>query len=285
MDANELPVDPISLIGPEAITERQREVARLVAGGLTNGQIAQELGITLDGAKFHVSGLLTRLGLRQREEVAEWYRAHFGRAARVRAQARRLLALPTLGWIGAASTAGGVIAVAVVMLVVRGGAIAPEVAAPRYDPFVQEWEISRADQETEYATLDWNSCEEWTYEVHDTAGTILASTRGEVRADGSCGIPGFWFLPIDSYRGNPDPRDTELTPYSYERTLQRPCAETEGSTPTSVLPPDFCAAPDDTFEDRVLVEFDPATEIPMSYTQYVDGIVMEAHRATSLSIK
>jgi hypothetical protein len=50
VDANELPAGPISLIAPEAIRERQREVARLVAGGITNGQIAQELGVTLDGA-------------------------------------------------------------------------------------------------------------------------------------------------------------------------------------------------------------------------------------------
>ncbi len=56
------------------ITDRQREVARLVAAGRTNEQIADDLGISLAGAKYHVSELLGRLGLARREEIAEWYR-------------------------------------------------------------------------------------------------------------------------------------------------------------------------------------------------------------------
>ena len=52
------------------VTPRQHEVARLVARGLTNPQIAEELGITLDGAKYHVAELLTRLDLFSRAEIA-----------------------------------------------------------------------------------------------------------------------------------------------------------------------------------------------------------------------
>jgi DNA-binding CsgD family transcriptional regulator len=93
-----------------AVTERQREVARLVAEGLDNPSIAAELGISLAGAKYHVSELLGRLDLGSREEIGDWYRQqktpHGGR--------RRL---GGLGWLlGAASgaAAGGVAAVAIV---------------------------------------------------------------------------------------------------------------------------------------------------------------------------
>lgn len=43
------------------LTPRQREVLELVARGKTNPEIAETLGITLDGAKFHVSEILDRL--------------------------------------------------------------------------------------------------------------------------------------------------------------------------------------------------------------------------------
>lgn len=58
--------------GARDLTERQREVARLVADGLTNAEIGERLGISLDGAKYHVSELLTRLNLERREQVGEW---------------------------------------------------------------------------------------------------------------------------------------------------------------------------------------------------------------------
>ncbi|MPZ98086.1 MAG: hypothetical protein GEU80_01920 [Dehalococcoidia bacterium] len=58
---------------PSKVTRRQREVARLVAEGRTNPEIADALGISLDGAKYHVSELLTRLNLERREGIAEWY--------------------------------------------------------------------------------------------------------------------------------------------------------------------------------------------------------------------
>jgi DNA-binding NarL/FixJ family response regulator len=45
----------------DILTARQCEVLQLVARGYTNPQIAQELGITLDGAKFQVSEILSRL--------------------------------------------------------------------------------------------------------------------------------------------------------------------------------------------------------------------------------
>lgn len=57
------------------VTERQWQVAELVALGYPNQHIADELGLSLPGVKYHVSELLHRLALSRREEVADWYRA------------------------------------------------------------------------------------------------------------------------------------------------------------------------------------------------------------------
>jgi DNA-binding CsgD family transcriptional regulator len=53
-----------------SLTGREREVLDLVRVGLTNEEIAGRLGITLDGAKYHVSQILAKLGVASREEAA-----------------------------------------------------------------------------------------------------------------------------------------------------------------------------------------------------------------------
>lgn len=95
--------------GPAAVTERQREVASLIAEGMTNPQIAETLGITLDGAKHHVSQLLVRLDLQRREEIADWYRNEVSR------RRLSLLSLPPLLLLS-----GGIAAVVVAIVVVAG---------------------------------------------------------------------------------------------------------------------------------------------------------------------
>lgn len=57
---------------PEVLTPREQQVLDLLRQGLTNPQIADRLGITLDGAKYHVSEILGKLGVSSREEAAEW---------------------------------------------------------------------------------------------------------------------------------------------------------------------------------------------------------------------
>jgi DNA-binding CsgD family transcriptional regulator len=52
-----------------ALTARERQVLALIRVGLTNEEIAQRLGITLDGAKYHVSQILSKLGVATREEA------------------------------------------------------------------------------------------------------------------------------------------------------------------------------------------------------------------------
>ena len=60
------------------LTRRQEEVLRLIAEGLTNAEIGERLGISLDGAKWHVSEVLTRLDVDTREEAADYWRAQRG---------------------------------------------------------------------------------------------------------------------------------------------------------------------------------------------------------------
>ncbi len=59
---------------PDVLTPREWEVLALVREGCTNDQIAERLGITLDGAKYHVSQILAKLGVSSREEAAAWRR-------------------------------------------------------------------------------------------------------------------------------------------------------------------------------------------------------------------
>jgi len=54
------------------LTARQREVAVLVARGLTNSQIASQLVVSKGTVANHVEHILNRLGLRSRTQIAVW---------------------------------------------------------------------------------------------------------------------------------------------------------------------------------------------------------------------
>ncbi|MFK8023074.1 MAG: LuxR C-terminal-related transcriptional regulator [Ilumatobacter sp.] len=54
------------------LTGREIDVARLVARGMTNGQIAEELFIARKTVSTHVSHILTKLDMASRTEIATW---------------------------------------------------------------------------------------------------------------------------------------------------------------------------------------------------------------------
>jgi DNA-binding CsgD family transcriptional regulator len=58
--------------GLTLLTPREREVARLVSRGLTNREIAEELGIAAATATLHVEHVRGKLGFRSRAQVAVW---------------------------------------------------------------------------------------------------------------------------------------------------------------------------------------------------------------------
>src|SRR5699024_1443535 len=55
------------------MTEREREVAALVADGHSNRSIAERLVVSQSTARFHVSNILRKLQLTSRAEVAKVY--------------------------------------------------------------------------------------------------------------------------------------------------------------------------------------------------------------------
>lgn len=54
------------------LTEREEEVAVTVAQGLSNAEIADKLFISLSTVKFHVASLMTKIGARNRVQIAIW---------------------------------------------------------------------------------------------------------------------------------------------------------------------------------------------------------------------
>ncbi len=66
-DSAGVPVQPI-----DPLTDREEQVLRTVARGRTNTEIAAELRITLSTVKSHIASLMTKLGARNRVEIAMW---------------------------------------------------------------------------------------------------------------------------------------------------------------------------------------------------------------------
>jgi DNA-binding CsgD family transcriptional regulator len=54
------------------LTDRETEVIRAIAKGRTNQEIAAELSISLNTVKSHLTGIQTKLGVRNRVEIAAW---------------------------------------------------------------------------------------------------------------------------------------------------------------------------------------------------------------------
>ncbi|WP_264932085.1 response regulator transcription factor [Streptomyces sp. A012304] len=56
----------------EALTERETEIARLVAKGLTNAEIGAQLFISAGTAKTHIANIQRKLDARNRVGIAAW---------------------------------------------------------------------------------------------------------------------------------------------------------------------------------------------------------------------
>jgi DNA-binding NarL/FixJ family response regulator len=60
------PIEPERL---DVLTDREREVTRLVAHGLTNDEIARELIMSPLTAKTHINRAMSKLGVRDRAQL------------------------------------------------------------------------------------------------------------------------------------------------------------------------------------------------------------------------
>lgn len=58
---------------PMPLSERELEVLKLVADGLTNAQVADALHVSVNTVKFHLQNIYQRLDVSNRTEASRWY--------------------------------------------------------------------------------------------------------------------------------------------------------------------------------------------------------------------
>ena len=107
----------------QRLAGRDRQVARLIAQGRGNAEIADELGITLDVAKQHIAALRARTGAERREAIGDWYVAQADRSRRARVS----VAIVAVAFVAAAFGTA---------TLVDGGPRPVDLAATRATPFV-----------------------------------------------------------------------------------------------------------------------------------------------------
>ena len=59
--------------GVLCLSPRERDVLSLASRGLTNGQIARELSVSVHGVKFHLGSIFRKLGVENRTAAAALY--------------------------------------------------------------------------------------------------------------------------------------------------------------------------------------------------------------------
>ncbi len=69
-------VAPVAVTPQSTLTAREREIAELVARGLSNRAIADELVISQATVARHVANILAKLGFTSRTQVATWVVEH-----------------------------------------------------------------------------------------------------------------------------------------------------------------------------------------------------------------
>lgn len=167
---------------------RQREVLNLLVRGYTNGQIAEALGMTLDGAKWHVSEIITRLGVESREEAADWWRQQRGLRGRLRSYRHAFGVALMARWAGGTAAAAAVAGAIIMTAVVLAGDTTSEPAADTTvpEPTGIPWTLTAESQRQRFAGFD-------------APGTVKVAPTGElVVADRGAGE----VIALDADSGN-----------------------------------------------------------------------------------
>jgi DNA-binding CsgD family transcriptional regulator len=133
---------------PDILTPREFEVLELLREGLTNPEIAERMGISLDGAKYHVSEIMSKLGVGSRQEAAListathrpwWANAAIAPVAWLWGKARAVAQSPSALATGAAgvvfgATMAGLVFMAYLIVMGHGDGIKSGRAGPRAAP-------------------------------------------------------------------------------------------------------------------------------------------------------
>lgn len=135
------------------LNQRQREVLDLLVAGNTNGEIAELLGMTLDGAKWNVSEILTKLGLTTREEAAEYWRWRRGLRMRTSSLLRRMASVVPMKWAAGGAAAAVVAMVVLLPLAGSDDEVPPDSVEIR--PFYMEVETFGDEAVNPELTLRW----------------------------------------------------------------------------------------------------------------------------------
>lgn len=67
---------PVAPVTDEGLTARETEILVLIAGGLSNGQIARELFISESTVKTHINRIFTKTGSRDRAQAVVYAHRH-----------------------------------------------------------------------------------------------------------------------------------------------------------------------------------------------------------------
>ena len=61
------PTTPADLLDP--LSERELEILQLIAGGMSNKELANELVLTVGTVKWHLNNIYSKLGVRSRTQA------------------------------------------------------------------------------------------------------------------------------------------------------------------------------------------------------------------------
>lgn len=64
----------------DVLTPAEWRIAHAVKHGMTNRAIAERRGISIDAVKFHIANIVAKLGVNNRKELRQWFRAPKGSA-------------------------------------------------------------------------------------------------------------------------------------------------------------------------------------------------------------
>lgn len=168
-------------------SKRQEEVLRLIARGKTNPQIADELGLSLEGAKHHVREIMSKLDVHNREAAAEYWRWRQGLRRRLR---RALGAIPSLALVRFGAGAPAVAVVAGVMVFTIALATGDNDAEDSYSGYFVEY--THEDSDVSSITYRWWVVNDtrWRHEreYRDVSGTTYT-------VEGADDVNQWWYSP------------------------------------------------------------------------------------------